>query len=40
MATTARFIVLWGTPQDPEAFNRHYHEVHIPLTRQLPGLRR
>jgi uncharacterized protein (TIGR02118 family) len=40
MPTTARFIVLWGAPQDPGAFNRHYEEVHIPLARKLPGLRR
>jgi uncharacterized protein (TIGR02118 family) len=31
---------MWGTPSDPEAFERHYREVHIPLGRQLPGLRR
>jgi uncharacterized protein (TIGR02118 family) len=37
---TARFIVLWGTPTDPEAFDRHYREVHIPLVRRLSGLRR
>jgi uncharacterized protein (TIGR02118 family) len=36
----ARFIILWGTPTDPDAFDRHYREVHIPLARQLPGLRR
>jgi uncharacterized protein (TIGR02118 family) len=40
MASAARFIVLWGTPQDPDEFNRHYQEVHIPLVRKLPGLRR
>jgi len=40
MPTTARFIILWGTPTDPEAFDRHYREVHIPLARQLQGLRR
>jgi uncharacterized protein (TIGR02118 family) len=40
MPTTARFIVLWGTPQDPGKFDRHYREVHIPLTKKLPGLRR
>ena len=40
MTTTARFIVLWGAPDDPEAFNRHYQEVHIPLARKLPGLGR
>ena len=37
---TARFIVLWETPNDPEAFDRHYREVHIPIARDLPGLRR
>lgn len=40
MPKTARFIVLWGTPTDSEAFDRHYREVHIPLASRLPGLRR
>jgi uncharacterized protein (TIGR02118 family) len=36
-----RFIVIWqNTPTDPEAFDRHYREVHIPLGKSLPGLRR
>ena len=37
---TARFLALYETPADPEAFDRHYHQTHIPLIRQLPGLRR
>lgn len=37
---TVRFLALYETPTDPEAFDRHYREVHIPLGRQLPGLRR
>jgi uncharacterized protein (TIGR02118 family) len=37
---TARFLAVYGTPADPTAFDRHYREVHIPLLRQLPGLRR
>jgi uncharacterized protein (TIGR02118 family) len=37
---TARFLALYATPADPEAFDRHYREIHIPLIRQLPGLRR
>ncbi|WP_225850888.1 EthD family reductase [Streptomyces sp. HPF1205] len=37
---TARFVALYGTPTDPERFERHYREVHIPLARRLPGLRR
>jgi uncharacterized protein (TIGR02118 family) len=37
---TARFLALYETPADPEAFDRHYHQTHIPLIRCLPGLRR
>jgi uncharacterized protein (TIGR02118 family) len=37
---TARFLALYETPADPEAFDRHYQQVHIPLLRRLPGLRR
>ncbi len=40
MTTMARFLVLWGTPQDQEFFERHYREVHVPLVKQLPGVRR
>lgn len=40
MATTARLAVLWGTPSDPAEFDRHYREVHVPLAKKLPGLRR
>jgi uncharacterized protein (TIGR02118 family) len=40
MTTTARFLVLWDTPDDPDYFERHYREVHIPLVRQLRGVRR
>ena len=35
-----RFLVVYDEPTDPEAFDRHYREVHVPLTRRLPGLRR
>ena len=37
---TARFLVLYETPADPEASGRHYRETHIPLGRRLPRLRR
>ncbi|WP_189317349.1 EthD family reductase [Streptomyces brasiliensis] len=36
---TARFIALHETPAAPAAFDRHYHDAHIPLARRLPGLR-
>lgn len=35
-----RFLVLYNTPEDTAAFDRHYREVHIPLAKKLPGLRR
>ena len=38
--TMARFIILWSKPKDVEAFDRHYREVHIPLAKKMPGLRR
>jgi uncharacterized protein (TIGR02118 family) len=37
---TARFLVIYDTPTDVEAFERHYNNVHIPLAKQYPGLRR
>jgi uncharacterized protein (TIGR02118 family) len=40
MTTMARLLVLWDTPEDPDRFERHYREVHIPLVKQLPGARR
>ncbi|WP_327141653.1 EthD family reductase [Nocardia sp. NBC_01327] len=36
----ARFVVMYDLPADVEAFERHYWDVHIPLAKQLPGLRR
>ena len=35
-----RFLAVYDKPDDPVAFDRHYREVHIPLAKQLPGLRR
>ena len=37
---TARFLALCETPADPEAFDRHYREIRIPLRCRPPGLRR
>lgn len=36
----ARFVVMYDTPSDAGAFEHHYTDVHIPLAKQLPGLRR
>ncbi len=35
-----RFVVMYDTPSDVGAFERHYNDVHIPLAKQYPGLRR
>jgi len=35
-----RFLVVYPQPSDTAAFDRHYFAVHVPLARQLPGLRR
>ncbi len=37
---TVRFLAVYDTPADPEAFDRHYDQVHVPLGRRLPRLRR
>lgn len=34
----ARMIAIYKTPEDKEAFDKHYLEVHIPLAKKLPGL--
>lgn len=36
----AKMLVIYKTPIDPAAFDRHYFDVHVPLAWQLPGLRR
>ena len=36
----ARFVVMYDTPSNVGAFERHYNDVHIPLAKQHPGLRR
>lgn len=35
-----RLLVLYNTPSDIEEFEQHYREVHIPLVKELPDLRR
>jgi uncharacterized protein (TIGR02118 family) len=33
-------VVIYRTPKNVEAFDRHYFEAHIPLAKKLPGLRK
>ena len=34
-----QLTALYGHPQEPAAFDRHYREVHVPLAKKLPGLK-
>lgn len=36
----ALLTVIYRTPKDAAAFDKHYFETHIPLAKQIPGLRR
>jgi len=35
-----KFVVAYGTPEDPAAFDRHYADTHVPLVQKIPNLRR
>lgn len=35
-----KFIALYKKPADVAAFEKHYREVHLPLAKKMPGLRR
>ena len=36
----ARLLVMYKTPRDAAAFDRHYAERHIPLAKKIPGVRK
>jgi uncharacterized protein (TIGR02118 family) len=36
----ARLVVLYKTPKDAAAFDKHYFGTHIPLAKKIPGLRK
>ena len=35
-----RMVVIYRTPKNVEAFDRHYFEIHVPLAKKIPGLRK
>ena len=35
-----KLVVLYRKPADVAAFEKHYREVHTPLVRKMPGLKR
>ncbi len=36
----AQMVVIYRTPENVEAFNRHYFDIHVPLAKKIPGLRK
>jgi len=36
----ARMVVIYKTPKDAAAFDRHYFGTHVPLAKKLSGLRK
>jgi uncharacterized protein (TIGR02118 family) len=36
----ARLVVMYGTPKDKGAFDKHYFENHVPIAKKIPGLRK
>lgn len=35
-----KLVALYAKPDDVNAFEQHYREIHTPLVRKMPGLRR
>ena len=35
-----KFVVMYGQPEDPAAFDEHYVSKHIPLVQKIPNLSR
>ncbi|HTP19341.1 MAG TPA: EthD family reductase [Solirubrobacteraceae bacterium] len=35
-----KFVVMYGQPEDPAAFDAHYAATHVPLVEKIPNLRR
>jgi uncharacterized protein (TIGR02118 family) len=33
-------VAIYKTPEDTASFDKHYLEVHVPLAKKLPGLRK
>jgi uncharacterized protein (TIGR02118 family) len=37
---TVKLTVVYGTPDNADAFDKHYQEVHVPIVQRWPGLQR
>lgn len=38
--TMVRLLILYGHPEDPEAFDAYYEKTHIPLAKRMRGLKK
>jgi len=36
----ARLVVMYKTPKDAAAFDKHYFGAHVPIAKKIPGLRK
>ncbi len=36
----AKLVVMYRTPKDTAAFDKHYAEIHAPLAKKIPGLKK
>jgi uncharacterized protein (TIGR02118 family) len=36
----AQLVVMYKTPRDAAAFDKHYFEKHVPLAKKIPGLKK
>lgn len=37
---TAKLTVIYANPTDPQAFETHYRDVHLPMAGKVPGVQR
>src|SRR5689334_12625548 len=35
---TVKLVVLYTQPSNPDEFDKHYQDVHVPLVQAIPGL--
>jgi uncharacterized protein (TIGR02118 family) len=35
-----RLLVLYGPPKDAAAFDKYYHETHVPIAKRMKGLKK
>ena len=36
----AQLVVMYKTPRDAAAFDKHYFDKHVPIAKKLPGLKK